>query len=132
MSFSGMSKIGVGICLALGLVYALIYIPGWIARDTADFRGGTAEKEKANADPDYRMAQKRYFQDLCSDIEAKQSNIEQLKEAGYKEEALANEVELQEMVGDYNSASKDPNRGQYRAEGLPEHIDADEEVTCGS
>ena len=68
----------------------------------------------------------------CSDIEAKQANVEQLEEAGYKEEALANKIEMEEMAGDYNAASRDPNRSPYRPDSLPKEIDAEKELTCGS
>lgn len=130
-----------GVVIALG--YAAIYGFGTMQKDTAGFRGGVGESERVKADPDYRIAQKRYFHDLCGDIAAKQDVIEGYEqdikiadedgERDRLQQAIsANRTELQTMAEDYNAASDDPNRGVYRAESLPEHIDPDEEVTCAT
>jgi hypothetical protein len=134
VSVGGITKIAMVVSIAVGtvivLIYGVTYFKAQYSKDTAGVRGQTGEREKVEADADYRIAQKQYFHDQCGAIAAKQENIETLKGAGMDDEAAANEIKLNEMVEDYNAASDNPNKGRYRDSSLPKHIDAGKEVAC--
>lgn len=125
-------KIAAGICLALAVPFALIYYFSAVSTNTAEVRGQAGQKERVVADEDYRVANHRYFYDLCADIQARQQNIEVLEDGGYKQEAAANRMQLNEMASEYNAASADQQRANFKEDELPYRIDPEKEVeSCG-
>ena len=126
-------RLAVGVIVLVGIIFGLIFIPGAISIATAPFRGEVAKNEQVEASGEYRVAQHDYFYNLCGDIQAKQQNIALLEEAGEDDAVVANEMQLNELVSEYNSkASNSYTAGQFKADELPYQIDADQEVTsCG-
>jgi hypothetical protein len=116
--------VGIGITLLSGGLTILM----------APFQGEVEKSQQVEGSGEYRVAQHDYFYNLCSDIQAKQQNLEVLRAAGEKDAVVANEMQLNEMVSEYNAnASNEYTKGQFKADELPYQIDAEKEVaSCGS
>lgn len=137
-------KVGMAVGVAIAVIVSAIYVIGGIQSSTAGFRGGVEKKERVVGDGDYRIAQYDHFYELCSAIQAKNENIENLealRDASDKDrrEELDAAIAAQkntknELVQEYNAdAAANGTKGKYRASELPYQIDPDdEEVSCGS
>lgn len=140
-------KVAAAVCLGVGLlfgmVYFLIYATTQVSMDTAERRGEAAEKERAQADPSYRLANKDEFQEKCADIQSANEKIENYedqikltKDPVQKQQLMdgkfATEQQKEDLVADYNGLAENENRGAFRANDLPAHIESDDmEVECG-
>lgn len=125
----------VSVCIGvlIAAIYGTTYFWAQYSKDTADVRGKTEKREQVESQGEYRVAKHDYFYHLCSDIKSKQQNIKLLRENGEKDAALANEIQLNEMVNEYNTAaSNNYTEGQFKSDELPYQINAEKEVeSCG-
>lgn len=127
-------KIGLAILVVILVGLGITLLSGGLTILMAPFQGEVEKSQQVEGSGEYRVANHDYFYNLCSDIQSKQQNIKTLEASGYKEEATANELELQRMVSDYNAAAANEyTKGQFKADELPYHIDANKEVkSCGT
>lgn len=123
-----------GIALFVGVILALIYGGGWLQRLTADFRGETAQIEKVQADPNFRIAAYEQFYDRMGRIEALEQQICTMQEADLPENQTATNVlaltnQRIDLIEKYESdASKEDTRANFLASDLPYEINP--EVIC--
>ena len=112
----------------------VVYGLGGFARFTADYRGETEKREQVEASGEYKVAAHDYFYNQCSDIKAKQQELEIYKDGSIPEAKYnAMQTELVRDVEEYNAkASNSYTAGQFKADELPYQIEVDEEVeSCG-
>lgn len=140
-------KLAAAICVGIGLLFGALYFFTFAftqySMDTAERRGEAGEKERVEADPSYRLANKDEFQEKCADIQSANEKIENYEEQidatsdpVQKQQLMdgkfATEQQKEDLVADYNGLAENENRGAFRAEDLPAHIDSDDmEVECG-
>lgn len=123
-----------GIALFVGVILALIYGGGWLQRLTADFRGETAQIEKVQADPNFRIAAYEQFYDRMGRIEALEQQICTMQEADLPENQTATNVlaltnQRIDLIEKYEAdASKEDTRANFLASDLPYEINP--EVIC--
>ena len=109
---------------------------GLFQRETANFRGETAQRERTLADPDYRMANYDHFYDLCYLVRALDTKIATMEESDLpKDQKSTNLLALRnqrtQLVNEYNADSrKTETKAQLKASDLPESLDEDGETTC--
>lgn len=129
--------------LVLGLILAgmAVFGVGLFKRSTADFRGGTAQRERTLADPDYRIAAYDRFFDLCAAVQSSEATAASLEEELETKPSDARVEQIQasltavranraEQVNQYNAdAAKAGTRAQFRASTLPYTLDVNAEVT---
>jgi hypothetical protein len=66
--------------IMIAVSMAFIFGFGLLSRSTAEFRGGTGQIEKVQADPNYRIAQYDHFFDLYAAIQADEHRLKNLEE----------------------------------------------------
>lgn len=118
---------------------------GFFQRETADFRGETAERERVLADPDYRIANYEHFFDLCVAVQNKEAMIRSQEEelntnppatrvAQINANLGALRASRESLINRYNAdAMKHDTRGRFQASNLPFQLNPnDEETQCAS
>lgn len=115
---------------------------GWFQRETADFRGQTAQQEQVFADPDYRIASYDSFYDKCATVMSREAQIENLEEelasgpSPDRERIIRTTLTAlnnarDEAIQEYNAdARKTDTRANFRASDLPHQLDPNEETSC--
>lgn len=136
--------------IALVVIVALsamaIFGVGLFQRETANFRGETAEREKVLADPNYRIANYTRFFDLCASVQNKEATIRALeaelndpanppsaaRKAQINATITANRAQREAAINQYNaSAAQEDTRANFHASNLPYRLDAKtQETTC--
>lgn len=128
----GFTILAIVAVLALGL--GLMYATGWLQRLTADFRGETAQIEKVQADPNFRIAAYEAFYDRFGRIEALEQQICTMKDADLPEDQVSTNVlaltnQRIDLIEKYNAdARKEDTRANFLASDLPYEITS--EVVC--
>lgn len=123
-----------GLVLVVGIIVAMIYGGGWLQRITADFRGETAQIEKVQADPNFRIAAYEQFYDRMGRIDALEQQICTMKEADLPQDQTATNVlaltnQRIDLIEKYEAdASKEDTRANFLASDLPYEINP--EVIC--
>lgn len=134
---SASKKVGLtigAIVVAVGVFLGIMYGTGWLQRLTADFRGETAQIERVQADPNFRIAAYEQFYDRAGRIEALEEQICLMKEAELPEgqvsvNVLALSNQRIDLIKKYEAdASKEDTRANFLASDLPYTIDT--EVNC--
>lgn len=139
----GVGTVVAGLAVVGLLLVALMWVFGFgfFARETAEFRGATGQRERTVADPGYRIAAYDRFFDLCAAVQAKEAAIANLQaEAATTTDAaragqLASAITAQrntraELITTYNAdAAKEGTRAQFQASSLPYTLDAAQEAT---
>lgn len=135
------------IVLLTMLVFGLMAVfgVGLFQRETAEFRGKTAEIERTKADADYRIANYDKFFDLCASIQADEDTIATLEaeldtkpSADRREQINATLTAVRAnrfaSISEYNAdAAKAGTAGQFRDSNLPPSIDKTQEsTTCAA
>lgn len=121
--------------IILVIVFLLIaFGMGWLQRWTADFRGETAQIEKVQADPNYRISAYDTFYNRYEAIEALEQQICNMRGVDLPDnQEDVNEIALSNqrinLIAKYEAdARKEDTKANFLASDLPYEIDT--EVTC--
>ena len=138
--------VGLGILailVVIGLSFGGIYVGGWIKRTTADWRGGTQQREQTVANADYRIASYDWYFDQCQSVVATErkialqdDEIKHTKDANQKAVLRASVTALrntrEDLIAEYNAnAMKEETFALFKSDDLPAQIDAtNKETRC--
>lgn len=125
-------KVILAVVAVIAVIIGVIYLTGGIKQLTAPFRGETQEKEITEADGRYRISAYEEFYDLNAQIEAKNTQICDMKSntslpADQREtNVLALTNKRTELVNEYNAdARKEDTRAKFKASDLPYELPAE-------
>lgn len=123
-----------GLILVAAVILLFTFGGGWLQRITADFRGETAQIEKVQADPNFRIAAYEQFYDRMGRIDALEQQICTMQEADLPNgqadiNVLALTNQRIDLIEKYEAdASKEDTRANFLASDLPYEINP--EVIC--
>lgn len=135
----------VGVFLLIAVLLVGTFAFGWFSRETAEFRGSTAQTEQVQADPNFRIASYERFFNLCAAVQAKEAGIKEQEALLESASTPARREQLQtnlaalrttrvQDIARYNAdAAKTDTRGNFLASNLPYNLDPNAEATtCAS
>lgn len=125
------------------VAFASMWVFGWgmFQRETANFRGETAQQERVFADPNYRIQAYESFYDLCvavqnteAQIRSQEAELESGPSAQRRDQVNTNLNALraarEARINEYNAnARMSETRANFHASDLPYQLDTDQEKT---
>ncbi len=132
--------------LLIAVVFlVVVYVFGFLQRETADFRGETGQIEQTKANSSYRIASYDQFYDKCASVQSLESKITNMEEElaltgddAQRKTVLntsitASKNKRAELITSYNAdARKEATQGQFRASDLPYQIKEEGNTSCES